>query len=248
METEGNLHYLMAMDTRAPPFDDNHVRLALKYGIDRELILKQVFSGRGYVGNDHPVGRGQRLFNKELPQRQYDPDKAKWHLQQAGLSDLTVELSSSDGAFQGAVDMALLYQSKASAGGINIDVKREPDDGYFSHVWMKKPFYFSYWFGRPTTDWILTAAYAETSDWNEAFWAHEKFNRLLAAGKAELDDYKRRQIYWDAQEILSNEGGVVIPVFANWMLAVSDKLAHGDVAGHVALDGFKLIERWWFSG
>ena len=43
----------------------------------------------------------------ELPQRVYDPDKAKFHLKQAGLDSLSVDLSAADAAFAGAVDAAV---------------------------------------------------------------------------------------------------------------------------------------------
>ena len=44
-----------------------------------------------------------------------------------------------------------------------------------------------------------------------------------------------------------DEGGVVIPVFANWINALNDKLGTPDkVAGNWPMDGDKSHERWWF--
>ncbi len=34
----------------------------------------------------------------------------------------------------------MLYAEQAKAAGININVVREPNDGYYSDVWLKKPF------------------------------------------------------------------------------------------------------------
>ena len=43
-----------------------------------------------------------------------------------------------------------------------------------------------------------------------------------------------------------NEGGSVIPMFANYVNACSDKLAHGPVVGgNIDLDGMRLAERRW---
>ena len=72
------------MRTTRAPYDNNDVRLALKYAIDREAVLQTVLRGYGYVGNDHPIGRNQPYFGRDLEQRQYDPDKAKFHLKKAG--------------------------------------------------------------------------------------------------------------------------------------------------------------------
>ena len=59
------------------PFDNNDVRLALKYAIDREQLAKIILRGYGSVGNDHPIASMNRYHADELPQRKYDLDKAK---------------------------------------------------------------------------------------------------------------------------------------------------------------------------
>ena len=89
------------------PYDDVNVRLAIKYAIDRQALLDKILGGFGYLGNDHPVGKGQQFFNRDLPQRELDPDKAKFYLKKAGLSTLDVEISAADAAFSGAVDAAV---------------------------------------------------------------------------------------------------------------------------------------------
>ena len=149
-ETSGTQHYTFAMRCDTPPFDNVDVRLALKYAIDREAVLKTVLRGHGVLGNDHPIGQSNLYHASGLPQRSYDPDKAKHHLKKAGAEGLTVDLSAADAAFAGAVDAAVLYKEHAAKAGININVVREPDDGYWANVWMKKPYCAVYWGGRPT--------------------------------------------------------------------------------------------------
>lgn len=76
------------------------------------------------------------LSNSDLPQWAYDADKAAFHFRKAGLSGAKIELSASDAAFVGAVDMAQLFQASARKAGIDVQVKREPADGY----WMNSYF------------------------------------------------------------------------------------------------------------
>ena len=246
-ETTGTAHYTIPMRTDTPPFDNNDVRLALKYSLDRDALLSTVLRGHGSIGNDHPISPANRYHASDLPQRTYDPDKAKFHLDKAGLSELTVPLHAADAAFGGAVDAAVLYKEHASRSGITIDVVREPNDGYWSNVWMNKPWCMCYWGGRPTEDWMFSTAYSDGAKWNDTFWSHEKFNKLLLEARAELNEEKRGEMYFEMQRILSDEGGVVVPLFNNYVFAVSTKIQHGEMQGNWDLDGGKFMERWWFA-
>jgi peptide/nickel transport system substrate-binding protein len=246
-ETTGFAHYTMPMRTDTAPFDDNNVRMALKYAMDREAILKTVLRGYGSVGNDHPISPANQFYASELPQRGYDIDKAKFHLKKAGLSSLNVEISAADAAFSGAVDAAILYKEQAAKAGINIKVIREPNDGYWSNVWLKKAWCFCYWGGRPTEDWMFTTAYAADAKWNDTYWKHDRFNELLLAGRAELDQKKRRDIYVEMQTIVHHDGGAMVPLFNNYVFATAKNVQHGEMAGNWDLDGSRFMERWWFA-
>ncbi|AGT11412.1 ABC transporter substrate-binding protein [Paracoccus aminophilus] len=245
VETTGTAHYTMPMRTNVKPFDDNNVRLALKYAIDREEFLQKILRGYGKVANDSPITPANRYYAADLPQHSYDPDKAKYYLKQSGLSSLDVQLHVSDAAFTGAVDSAQLFQQSAKACGINVDVKREPADNYWTNIWLKQPFCMGYWNGRPTEDDMFSLVYAKGAEWNESVWDNEKFNQLLLTARAELDDAKRREMYHEMQALVSEDGGTIIPVFVNYVDAQNNKVAHGPVAGDRFFDGWKIVERWW---
>lgn len=247
MRQDGFKHFTFAMRTDTPPFDNNDVRLALKYAIDREQLVKTILRGYGQVGNDHPISVANRYHAGDLPQRQYDPDKAKFHLKKAGLADMTFKLHAAEAAFKGAVDAGVLYKEQASKAGINIEVVREPNDGYWSNVWMKKPWSAVFWGGRSTEDMMFSTAYAKGAAWNDTFWDHSRFNELLVAARAELDEKKRRGMYGEMQQIVSNEGGVVVPMFSADLSAATDKIGHSKLAANWELDGYRAPERWWFK-
>lgn len=246
-EVTGMQHYLYAMNTTVAPFDNNDVRMALKYSMDRESILKNVLNGHGSLGNDNPISPNDRFHASDIPQRQYDPDKAKFHLKQAGVTDLTVELSATNGLFDGALDGAVLFQEHAKRAGINVVPKGVPADGYWSDVWMKAPFCASYWSGRPTADWMLSQGYSKDSSWNETYWDHDRFYELITAARGEQDVGVRKEMYNEAQHILHDDSGALVFLFANHISAYSDKISHGKIAGNWELDGYKIMERWWFA-
>lgn len=248
LSVAGNAHYVFPMDARAAPFSDNHVRLALKYAIDRQELVDKILNGHGKVGNDHPIGPANRYYDASLEQKAYDADKARFHLKAAGMDSLDVTLTAANAAFSGAVDAAVLFSEKAAAAGINITVDRAPDDAYWDNVWMKKPFVASYWGGRPTEDQAFSVAYASGAPWNESFWENARFNELLVQGRSELDDAKRREIYSEMQRILSDEGSTIVPMYNNYVMALSDKLATPEKVGaNWNFDGFRAVERWWFA-
>ncbi len=242
----GTQHYSFAMNTKMEPYDDNNVRQALKWGIDREELVDKILFGYGVIGNDHPIGTGQRFYNTELEQKTFDPDKAKFYLKESGLSSVDVELSASDTAFSGALDAALLIQNSCAQAGINVKVVREPNDGYWSDVWMKKGWVASYWAGRPVEDLMFTLAFKSGASWNESYWSNERFESLLAEARAELDEAKRRDMYWEMQDLVANDAGVAIPMFASYVFATRDAVGTPEVIGsNLDLDGASFMNRWW---
>jgi peptide/nickel transport system substrate-binding protein len=247
----GNQHYTFPMLQKIAPFDNLDVRLALKYGINRLEMVDKILQGHGAVGNDHPIGPANQYLAKPEDiggQREYDADKAKFHLKKAGLDSVKVDLSAADAAFAGAVDAAVLYQASAAKAGIEINVVREANDGYWSNVWNKKPWCACYWSGRATEDWMFNTAYEKGVPWNDSQWEHEKFNKLLLEARAELDGEKRRVLYREMQLITKDEGGVVVPAYANYVYATSKDVAHPEQLGNIwSMDGGRMIERWWMA-
>ena len=125
-----------------------NVRTALKLAIDREEIIKKIAFGTAIPGNDVHVSPNMPYW-ADLPQRKYDPDQAKSLLKKAGMENLKVELTTADSVYSGAVDMCVLYSEQAKKAGIDISVKRAPNDGYYSDVWLKHPFCMVQWGARP---------------------------------------------------------------------------------------------------
>lgn len=247
VEVTGYGHYTLPMNVTVPPFDNVDVRLALKYALDRQDIVDKVFQGHATAGNDNPIPPTVKYATNPEPVFAYDIEKAKFHLQKAGLSTLDVDLSVAEAAFAGAVDTAVLYREHAAAAGININVVREPNDSYWDNVWLKKPWCASYWGGRPTVDWMFTTAYAEGAAWNETYWSNPRFNELLVQARGETDEQTRAALYAEAQQIQHDDGGAIVFVFNNLISANAKTLAHGEVAANWEVDGFRMPERWWFA-
>lgn len=244
-EGAGPLHYTLPMLGNVAPFDNPELRKALKFAINRQEILDKILFGHGVIGNDHPIGPSYRYHAGDIEQNSYDPDKARFHWEKSGLGDLTLNLSAADAAFGGALDAAVLFQASAKKAGIDINVVREVNDGYWSDVWMKKAWSASYWGGNATEDAIFSTAYASGAAWNESRWDHPRFNELLVAARAELNEELRAEMYREMQILLRDEGSVIVPMFGNSIHARNDKIAHGDLSWVRGFDGRRILERWW---
>ena len=238
----------MPMLTDVAPYDNNDVRMALKLAINRDEIVKKIAFGAATVANDFHVSPNMPYFPSDIPQRGYDPDQAKHHLKKAGMENLSVSISVADSVYSSAVDMCVLYAEHAKAAGIKMDVKREPNDGYYSDVWLKVPFCMVRWGARPTPDQMFTLAYKDDAAWNESRWQNTRFNELLLQAKAELDQTKRAAMYKEMCMLARDDGGTVIPIFPNFVYARRKNVMHsGDLAGSWEIDGARGASRWWFA-
>lgn len=189
-------------------------REAMKYLFDREQIKRVALRGHGEVANDQPIAPSSPYFFNELPQREYDPERAASLLAQAGLSGATIPIVSSPAA-RYSEDMAVMLQQSASQAGLTLNINRVPEDGYWSNHWMKHSLGFGTIAPRPTVNILLSQFFLSNAPWNEAGWENEHFDQLLISSRSELDVAKRKQMYADMQTIIHEEGGIGIPVFLN---------------------------------
>lgn len=246
VETVGRQYSTILMDCTSSLFKDVNVRLAFKHAIDRKKILETALLGHGQIGNDQPIGPTYQFYDPNLPQRTFDPDKAKFLLNKAGVSNPKVQLEVSEIAWPaGAIDAAVLYAEQAKASGIDIEVVRRPNDGYWSNVWSKVPFTMGYVGGRPTEDWIFTAFYAANAANNDTHWNNDRFEKLLVEGRMTIDPDKRRAIYGEMQHILNEDGGLIAPIFANHIIGLGSRIAKPEsLSGNWEMDNWRAVERW----
>jgi peptide/nickel transport system substrate-binding protein len=186
---------------------------ALKYLVNRERVVRTILKGQGLVGNDHPIGSPYGADHcAELPQHEYDPDKAKFHLEKSGIKETTVEVAD---VLSGITDTCLLLQRDAEKIGLKFNVKRVPTDGYWGNIWMVRPVFVTGWFMRPTANVMFSIAYASDAPWNESRWKNERFDQLLAETRVVQDAGLRHEMYCEMQKLVSDSAGVIIPNHLN---------------------------------
>ena len=215
--------------------------------LDRQEILDKIVLGYGAVGNDHPIG-SNIPFHAKLEQRVFDPDKAQYYWKKAGAEGLTIPISTADIAYNGVVDMCVLYQQSAAKAGIKIDVIRESNDGYWSNVWFSKPFVVASYGQRATPDMMFSTFFREGAPWNTTKWHNDKFQELLLKAKSELDEKKRADMYFEMQQLCRGEGRTIVPFFMSLVDARRSNVKHGPKqASDWQMEGGRAYQRWWFE-
>lgn len=245
-ETKSVSYTNLIMRRDSSPGNNPDFVLAMKHLFNREQLLKSIQLGRGVVANDQPIASSNRFYFKGLPQRPYDPEKAKWHLQKANLGSTAIPVVVSPAA-SNSVEMALVMQYAAKQIGLNLDVKRMPADGYWSTHWMKHPVGFGNVNARPSADLALTLFFKSDAPWNEAAWKNEKFDQLLVAARGEVDQAKRAQMYADMQVLVHNEGGIGIPMFISSLDGHNSKLKGLSSIPISGMMGSSFAEHVWLD-
>lgn len=247
LETKSGLYTDLIMRADAHPTSNPDFVLAMKYLLNRKLIRKALFRGYAEIGNDHPIAPTDRYFHPGLPQRVYDPERARFHIEKAGLSGIRLPIYASPAA-QGSVDTASLLQESAASAGLRLAVNRVPADGYWSNHWMKHPLGFGNINPRPTADLKFSLFFKSDAPWNVSGWKNEQFDQLVVAARAEGDEARRRQMYADMQELVHNKCGVGIPVFISLLDGYDNRIRGLGSIPIGGLMGYSFADHIWFDG
>jgi peptide/nickel transport system substrate-binding protein len=212
---------ICCLKNTTPGNNDDFV-LGMKYIQDRERVVKRILKGKGSLGNDTPISPAHgKDFCSELPQRQYDPDKAKFHFKKSGISSAVLHVASVAGGIE---DVCLTAQANCAKIGFDLQLKKVPTDGYWGAVWMKEPLNVVTWNMRPTANSQLGIQFGPEAPWNDTFWKNERMGKLLTMSLAELDPVKRHAMYCEMQTLVHDNSGMVIPAFSNINDGIADNI------------------------
>jgi peptide/nickel transport system substrate-binding protein len=191
------------------PFDDPKVRQAFRLIVDRKQLTKIAFNGHAAVGNDL-FSNWSTYYDKDL-QRDQDLDKAKFLLKQAGKSDLTVELVTSDVA-AGVLQSAQVFARQAKGAGVTVNIKQVTSDVYYGNDYLKWTFAQDYWYCNPFFNQVFSGS-LPNSGFNETHWADPEYDKLFDEALRTTDDAKRHDIANQMQAVDFDHGGYIIGTY-----------------------------------
>ena len=125
-----NQAFLM-FNNAAAPFDDKRVRQALHYAIDKDKVIQTALNGYGSPATSY-LDEGNPDYQEAATVYDYDAQKAKDLLAEAGVKDLSFELVTTDASF--IKDIAPLVIEAWKAIGVNATLNTVPSAAVYGEV------------------------------------------------------------------------------------------------------------------
>ena len=225
-------HHLARLRYDRAPGNDARVRQAFKLATDRQQIWERIQLGFGAVGKDSPIGPafGQYfLAEAEVPAR--DPAAAAALLADAGYPDgLDMVLHGPNSS--NFPDLAQALAAQWEEAGIRVEIQLEDENAYYSGNWDTVDLGITGWGARAVPQFYLDFAYHSQGVWNESHYSNPRVDELIEIGRSTLDQAARTAAYKEIQQILLDEGPIIVPYFFAAFMVLG-----GNVSG-VALHPF----------
>lgn len=207
MTVNGTRSFFIAMNNEGSALKDVKVRQALAYAVDKKLIVDKLFNGTAALINGI-LSPDAFAYNPDLITYDYNPEKAKSLLAEAGYPDgieLTLE---TEGAYKDTAEAIGAVMSKA---GVRISVVTGEASQLVSK-WRTqgKPKSGDLWL----TSWgngsldpydIFVPTHRTNDRGNSAGYANPQVDQLLDAAGVEADTEKRASLYKEAETIVNKE-------------------------------------------
>lgn len=201
-----------SLNVNSKTYSDPKVREAIALSIDRKAICESILHGTATVPNSY-IPAGIIGHDDSLPEFEYNPEKAKSLLAEAGYPngiDLRVTVNTK---YQGNVAIATAFQQQAKAAGINVEVE-QVDSAAWSD--MKKnggvDCGISNWYVDYSDPESMLYPMTKT-DTNSSFWHNAEFDKLMDEGIATTDEAERQEIYKKAEHIMTREDWATTPLY-----------------------------------
>ncbi|MCK3654474.1 peptide transporter [Pasteurellaceae bacterium Macca] len=249
IETSGmNIGYI-TLNQRKAPLDNKKVRQALNYAVNKKAILQSVYQGAG-IEAKNPLPPTIWGYNNEISGYDYNPEKAKALLKEAGLEKgFDTELWAmpvSRPYNPNARRMAEMIQADWKAIGVNAKIVSFEWGEYLKRMGEgEHATGMMGWTGdNGDPDNFLNtllSCNAVQQGSNYAGFCHPEFDKLVTSAAQISDKAERAQRYQQAQQI-ANEEAVWLPIAHSTVYFPLRKNVKGYVASPFLAHNFYSVE------
>ena len=198
--------YTLVFNTQKQPMDNKLVRQAISHAIDKEAMVELVWDGEANPDCDSILSPGEEGYCDDWTTYDYDPEKAKALLKEAGYENgLTIDFTYSTSGY--GEKLATAVKDQLSAVGITINpvpleagayiTAQQSGDYTMTYVeWQSIPYNMPLVYNL----YFISTAYLNYSRFNSP-----EIDELAMKAIVELDDETRIGYYEEAQRIIMDE-------------------------------------------
>lgn len=208
----------IALNESVEPLDNDLVRRALQYALDRDALLDSVYKGRGSIENGI-FPHGLYGYNDKLPKIPYDPDEAESLLSEAGYADgfdLTISLKSS--ATKGERDLMEMAASMWQKVGVRAEVKVIEESEWMSlRKCGQMACYSATWtadYNDPDNFIYTFFGNKENTTFRSLCYPREEIVERVRKARTITDHNLRLAEYRELEQIIVQEDAAWIPLFS----------------------------------
>ncbi len=242
--------YAFIMNINEPPFDNQLVRQAMNYAIDREKINQLAFHGEG-ITTGIPYTDASWAYPEDLANYYtHDPEKAKELLAEAGYPDGFDVQMVIRGASGPHLDQAQVYQQDLAEVGINLEILPTELPQYWPILINSEFAIVSHATGEATVD---PSGQFEGAACCRPFrnffgivdnttWFPE-YESIVSQASTEMNQDTRAGLYHDALAILLDQGWTIPTVWRQKSYAYHDYV----VDFRTDMDGLIWLGETWLA-
>jgi peptide/nickel transport system substrate-binding protein len=246
----------IGFNTQKPPFDDVRVRQACNYAVNKQHMIDYVFFGVGTPARG-PLPDVLPAFNDEVRRYDYDPDRARALLAEAGHPNgLRVNLWTMEtGSYRKVAEATVGYLREI---GVHVNmivydegVYWDKFDEYLTPTGQQHPtrdgaydMYIGGWVGGEAPQQFLEPLFQSRSLNNVSFYSNPEVDRLLVTAKNEPDPAIRTGHFKTIQALVVEDAPWIFAYHGQNNVGISPRVQGFRVhpSGRLFFDNVRLVE------
>ncbi|MHA7879299.1 MAG: ABC transporter substrate-binding protein [Saccharospirillum sp.] len=223
-EQAGPHLWFLILNLKEAPFDDQRVRQAVNYAIDKEALVNEVLQGTATVATGPTPPAFGWAYNEDLEPYPYNPERARELLAEAGAegAEVTFYVTEGGSGMLDPISMGTAIQADLAAVGLDVSIETYEWNTFLGLVnpglegkadmaqmaWMTND---------PDTLPFLalrTEAFPENGGFNSGYYSNPTVDDLLSRARTSTDQDERAALYREMQAIVYDDAPWAF--IANW--------------------------------
>ena len=199
---QGLEHPVMILNAMDGPTADVEVRRALNHAIDKEALAEELYGGFASIDECQVLSPSYFGYNDALSAYEYDPDRAKQMLEDAGVAGETIDIVSTSGRWLKDREITEAVANYWTEAGMEVNVQIFEFDEYLNRLFDRET--------RATSIFVTTSnELLDAARVMGAYYAMEgvgasnddaELTQLVEDARTETDEEARQELYAQATE------------------------------------------------